>query len=602
MKLKSTADVVAYLEAHGELLRIQDEVDPYLEMAEIQRRVYRETGPAILFEKVKECTFPCLSNLYGTPERAKLLFKKTYGAVQAVVGAKADPMGLLKHPLGALQAAFTAANGLPIRVPNRVAPVMQAQCKISDLPPIVSWPMDGGPFVTLPQVYSEHPDHQGNPLKSNLGMYRVQLAGNTYETDREIGIHYQIHRGIGVHQKLHQAQDKPFRVAVFVGGAPSMAFSAVMPLPEGLPEVAFSGLMAGRNFRYTRYKDWTLAADADFALIGTLQPKPKPEGPFGDHLGYYSLVHDFPCLEIETVFHRKDAIWPFTVVGRPPQEDTTFGEVIHDLTGAVIPTEIPGLKAVNAVDAAGVHPLLLAVGEERYTPFAKTDRPSELLTLSNAILGKGQLSLAKYLLIADAADQPDIHDIPQFFRHLLERVDWRRDLHFQTETTIDTLDYSSAELNVGSKGVWACTGEPRRALAKTPPTLDSETVCAVVDAGILAVKLDPSEEYMKAPQELEALISNLEGQVDVDAFPLIIACDDPEFLAADFNNFLWATFTRSNPSHDIYGIGAKTEFKHWGCSGSLVIDARFKPHNAPPLLEDREITARVDQRMEEQKK
>jgi 4-hydroxy-3-polyprenylbenzoate decarboxylase len=361
-----------------------------------------------------------------------------------------------------------------------------------------------------------------------------------------------------------------------------------------LPEVAFSGLMAGRNFRYTRYKDWTLAADADFALIGTLQPKPKPEGPFGDHLGYYSLVHDFPCLEIETVFHRKDAIWPFTVVGRPPQEDTTFGEVIHDLTGAVIPTEIPGLKAVNAVDAAGVHPLLLAVGEERYTPFAGADRPSELLTLSNAVLGKGQLSLAKYLLMADAAGEPDIHDIPQFFRHLLERVDWRRDLHFQTETTIDTLDYSSEGLNEGSKVVWACTGSARRTLSSALPSLPSSFTYAVVDAGILAVQLAPSEEYSKAPDEVEALIDSIAPHIDSDAFPLIIVCDDPDFLAADYNNFLWAAFTRSNPSHDIYGIGAQTRFKHWGCSGSLVIDARFKPHNAPPLLEDEAVSARVD--------
>jgi 4-hydroxy-3-polyprenylbenzoate decarboxylase len=597
MRLKSTLDAVKRLEAHGELLRISEEVDPHLEMAEIQRRIYKKHGPAVLFENVKGCSFPCVSNLYGTPERARLLFRETYDAVGAVVGAKADPMGLLKRPAGAIKAAFTAANGLPLPVPNRAAPVMACRAEVSDLPQIVSWPMDGGPFVTLPQVYSEHPDHLGNPLKSNLGMYRVQLGGNDYVKDQEIGIHYQIHRGIGVHQKLHQERGEPFRVAVFVGGAPSMAFSAVMPLPEGLPEVAFSGLMAGRNFRYTRYKGWTIAADADFAIIGTLKEEPKPEGPFGDHLGYYSLVHDFPCLEVEAVFHRTDAIWPFTVVGRPPQEDTTFGEVIHDLTGAVIPTEIPGLKAVNAVDAAGVHPLLLAVGEERYTPFAGADRPSELLTLSNAVLGKGQLSLAKYLLIADAAGEPDIHDIPHFFQHMLERIDWRRDLHFQTETTIDTLDYSSEGLNEGSKVVWACTGPARRTLLHALPSLPNSFACAVVDAGILAVQLSPSMSYSKAPEEVEALIKSITPHIDADAFPLIIVCDDPDFLAADYNNFLWAVFTRSNPSHDIYGIGAETRFKHWGCSGSLVIDARFKPHNAPPLLEEEAISNRVDELM-----
>ena len=374
-----------------------------------------------------------------------------------------------------------------------------------------------------------------------------------------------------------------------------MAFSAVMPLPEGMPEVAFSGLMAGRNFRYTTYQGWTIAADADFAIIGTIQPSMKPEGPFGDHLGYYSLTHDFPCMEVEEVFHRKNAIWPFTVVGRPPQEDTTFGEVIHDLTGSVISTELPGLHSVNAVDAAGVHPLLLAVGEERYTPFEKTKRPSELLTIANAILGKGQLSLAKYLLIANEADQPNIHDIQSFFIHLLERINWNRDVHFQTETSIDTLDYSSKEINIGSKVIWACTGEPIRKLSDILPELDPSLEAAVVSKGILAIKGEKSENYNDAPIEIDKIIETLGVSFDSDLYPLVIVCDDPKFLAADFNNFLWATFTRSNPSHDIYGIGAKTEFKHWGCSGSLMIDARFKLHNAPPLLEDETVSESVDQ-------
>ena len=598
MKTISTANIVKVLEKNNELIRIKHEVDPYLQMAEIQRRIYRDNGPAILFENVKGCQFQCISNIYGTTKRAKLLFKKTYNAVRSIISAKGDPVGLLKHPIGAVQALATAGYGLPLKIPNSVAPVMQCRAKLEDLPQIVSWPMDGGAFITLPQVYSEHPDHIGNPLKSNLGMYRIQISGNEYVKNKEIGLHYQIHRGIGVHQKLHNDRKKPFRVAVFIGGSPAMAFSAVMPLPEGLPEVAFSGLMAGRNFRYTKYKDWTIAADADFAIIGTIQPTMKPEGPFGDHLGYYSLTHDFPCMEVEEVFHRKNAIWPFTVVGRPPQEDTTFGDVIHDLTGSVISTELPGLHSVNAVDAAGVHPLLLAVGEERYTPFEKIKRPSELLTIANAVLGKGQLSLAKYLLIANEADQPNISDIPAFFSHLLERIDWKRDVHFQTETSIDTLDYSSKEINIGSKVIWACTGEVIRKLSNEMPELEASLDANIVSSGILAIKGVKSENYNDAPIEIEKIIEKLGVNFDSDSYPLIIVCDDPNFLAADFNNFLWATFTRSNPSHDIYGIGAKTEFKHWGCSGSLIIDARFKPHNAPPLLEDKSVTDFVDQLLE----
>lgn len=595
MKTNSTADIVKVLEKNNELLRIKHQVDPHLEMAEIQRRIYRDNGPAVLFENVKDCQFQCISNIYGTTKRAKLLFKKTYNAVRSIISAKGNPVGLLKHPFGAMQALVTAGYGLPLKVPNSVAPVMQCRAKLEDLPQIVSWPMDGGAYITLPQVYSEHPDHIGNPFKSNLGMYRIQMSGNEYIKNKEIGLHYQIHRGIGVHQKLHNDRKKPFKVAIFIGGAPSMAFSAVMPLPEGMPEVAFSGLMAGRNFRYTTYQGWTIAADADFAIIGTIQPSMKPEGPFGDHLGYYSLTHDFPCMEVEEVFHRKNAIWPFTVVGRPPQEDTTFGEVIHDLTGSVISTELPGLHSVNAVDAAGVHPLLLAVGEERYTPFEKTKRPSELLTIANAILGKGQLSLAKYLLIANEADQPNIHDIQSFFIHLLERINWNRDVHFQTETSIDTLDYSSKEINIGSKVIWACTGEPIRKLSDILPELDPSLEAAVVSKGILAIKGEKSENYNDAPIEIDKVIETLGVSFDSDLYPLVIVCDDPKFLAADFNNFLWATFTRSNPSHDIYGIGEKTEFKHWGCSGSLVIDARFKLHNAPPLLEDETVSNSVDQ-------
>ncbi|MEE9369025.1 MAG: UbiD family decarboxylase [Pontiella sp.] len=594
MGFRSTRECVEALEKNGQLIRISDEVDPHLEMAEIQRRVYQSGGSAILFENVKGCAFPCVSNLFGTPERARLIFKDTYDQVSTLVASKADPMKLMKSPGKAIKAGLSALNALPKKISANNAPVFECRAKLSDLPPITSWPDDGGPFITLPQVYSEHPDHAGKPLKSNLGMYRIQLSGNEFEKDKEVGLHYQIHRGIGVHQKLHQDSGKPFRVAIFIGGPPAMSFSAVMPLPEGMPEVAFAGLLAGRRFRYAQYKDWTVSADADFCIIGTIKEELKREGPFGDHLGYYSLDHLFPCLEVEEVFHRKDAIWPFTVVGRPPQEDTTFGEVIHDMTGAVIPTEIPGLRAVNAVDAAGVHPLLLAIGQERYTPYVKTTRPSELLTISNAILGKGQLSLAKYVFMVNDADNPDldIHDIPAYFDHLLSRIRWERDLHFQTETSIDTLDYSGSGMNHGSKVVFACSGESSRKLKTEKPELEQE--CAVVAPGILALADAAFSDYDVAPSELETLAKKLEKHIFADDFPLIILCDDPEFCAADFNNFLWVTFTRSNPSHDIHGIAATTRFKHWGCTGPLIIDARLKPHHAPPLIEDSVITQKVD--------
>ena len=603
MGYRSTKECVDDLEKHGHLVRIKDEIDPNLEIAEIQRRIYQKKGPALLFENVKGSPFPCVTNLFGTPERTKFIFRDTYDHLCKFLSAKGDPGAILKNPGALFKAALTGWKGLPKKVSNSSSAVMQCETKIDHLPAIKSWPDDGGPFITLPQVYSEHPDQQGKPLKSNLGMYRIQLSGNEYKTNEEIGIHYQIHRGIGVHHKLHKDKNQPFRVAVFVGGPPANTFSAVMPLPENMPEVAFGGLLSGNRFRYTRYKDWTLAADADFCIIGTIGDETKPEGPFGDHLGYYSLQHEFPYLKVEKVFHRKDAIWPFTVVGRPPQEDTSFGEVIHDMTAPILPTEINGLKAVHAVDATGVHPLLLAIGEERYTPYKKTKRPQELLTIANAILGKGQLSLAKYLFIVDEADNKNlnIHNISDYLTHMLERIDFRMDLHFQTQTTIDTLDYSGTDINSGSKVVFSTCGEPIRKLATKPPELNLQSNfhgLSLIQLGILAISGPVFSDYAKARKEVNDLSNQLKNQISHEDYPLIILVDDSEFCAKHINNFLWITFTRSNPSHDIYGIEEFSKNKHWGCEGSLIIDARIKPHHAPPLIEDENVSKRVDELFE----
>jgi 4-hydroxy-3-polyprenylbenzoate decarboxylase len=470
------------------------------------------------------------------------------------------------------------------------------------LPQLKSWPDDGGAFVTLPQVYSESAARPGF-RRSNLGMYRVQLSGNSYRPNEEVGIHYQIHRGIGVHHAEAIERNAPFRVNIFVGGPPALTIAAVMPLPEGMPELSFAGLLAGRRIvMICRPGELPIPAEADFCITGTIDPdKTLPEGPFGDHLGYYSLVHDFPVLKVESVYHRKDAIWPFTSVGRPPQEDTSFGAFIHDLTAPLIATVLPGVDAVHAVDAAGVHPLLLAAGHERYTPYAAEREPRELLTIANAILGQGQLSLAKYLWIFAREDNPglDVHDVEAFFQHMLERVEWRRDLHFQTRTTIDTLDYSGEGLNKGSKVVIAAAGPKRRSLPtelpaglRLPEGFSQPCVCL---PGVLAVKGPPCTTYREcACIDMAAFCAFYSSSDPISSFPLIIVVDDSAFTARTLNNFLWVTFTRSNPAADIYGIGASIRCKHWGCAGPLVIDARSKPHHAPPLIDDPAVEKRVD--------
>ncbi len=582
---------VSELERTGQFVRIEDEIDPHLEAAEIQRRVYRAGGPALYFARVKGCRFPMVSNLFGTLERTRFLFRDMLEAVRHLVELKIDPASFWRNPWRYRDVPRTLWFLRPKFV--RSGPILEATAAIRDLPQQVSWPRDGGAFITLPQVYTEDADRPGW-RHSNLGMYRVQLSGNEYQPDRQIGLHYQIHRGIGVHHSAAIRKGVPFRVSIFVGGPPAMTLSAVMPLPEGLPELAFAGALGGRRVRLIEQPNGTpLAADADFCITGTIDPQLQlPEGPFGDHLGYYSLAHPFPVLNVEKVHHRKDAIWPFTVVGRPPQEDTSFGAIIHEITGPIIPTVVHGVHAVHAVDAAGVHPLLLAIGSERYVPYVPRRKPQELLTSAHAILGQGQLSLAKYLLIIAKEDAPelDIHDISRFLMHLLERIDWTSDVHFQTCTTIDTLDYSGSGFNEGSKVVLAAVGPPRRVLPtqvpgdlRLPEGFTDPRVCL---PGVIAVQA--------TSETCERFCQSLGASDAINAFPLIVLVDDAEFAARNLSNFLWVTFTRSNPAADIDGIGPFTRQKHWGCTGALVIDARIKPHHAPPLIEDPEVTKRVD--------
>lgn len=588
------------LAASGQLVQIDQPVDPYLEAAEIHRRVCRAGGPAVYYARLKGCRFPAASNLFGTIERVRFLFRDTLAAVEKLVAAKADPARLGRRPWQALRLAATAWHMLPRRV--RGGPVLAHTTTVDALPPIVCWPGDGGPFITLPQVYTEDAARPGW-RHSNLGMYRVQMAGNAYQPNQQVGLHYQIHRGIGVHHAAAIAHGRPLRVNVFVGGPPAMTMAAVMPLPEGLPEIAFAGALGGRRVPLVHLPgQLPIHAQADFCLSGTVDPELLlPEGPFGDHLGYYAKPHDFPVLRVEQVYHRNGAIWPFTVVGRPPQEDTALGRFIHELTAAVIPAVLPGVKAVHAVDAAGVHPLLLAVGSERYTPFARPERPQELLTQANAILGQGQMSLAKYLWIADHDDDPrlDVHDVSAFLRHVLQRVDWSRDLHFQTCTTIDTLDYSGTALNEGSKVVIAAVGPPRRQLPdRLPPQLslpEGFHTPRLALPGVLVVAGPPFPPAAAAPEpDIERFCRAAAGIQPLRGFPLIVVVDDARFAAQSLQNFLWVAFTRSDPAADVHGVEPFVEQKHWGCRGPLLIDARAKPHHAPPLVEDPTVARRVD--------
>ncbi len=590
MHYKTLEECLLHLEKNKQLVRVKEEVDPYLEMAAIHLRVHEAFGPALLFENIRGNRYRAASNIFGTQERCKLIFRDTLETVQQLISLKNNPAKALKNPLKNMKAGLAAAKTFPLKSFNKS--FLFDEIQISDLPLIHHWPLDGGAFITLPQVYTEDADAPGS-MNSNLGMYRIQLTGNDYVLNKEIGLHYQIHRGIGIHQTKANEHKLPLKVSIFVGGPPANMLAAVMPLPENMSEIKFAGILGNRRFRYF-YKDgYCISTDADFVITGEVYAgENKLEGPFGDHLGYYSLKHSFPVMGVHKVYAKKNAIWPFTVVGKPPQEDTQFGKLIHLITGDAVQQEIPGLKEIHAVDAAGVHPLLLAIGSERYTPYMPVQQPAELLTIANHILGTGQLSLAKFLFItADDTHKLSAQKVKEFFEYILMRIDLTRDIHFYTNTTIDTLDYSGTSLNTGSKVVVAAYGNIKRKLGTEVADifhhLQDFKNARLVMPGVICIETKTFTTYNTAEKEMNNLNEQLKLYVhELISSPLIIICDDADYVCSSFQNFLWVTFTRCNPSHDIYGIDSFTLHKHWGCNGSLLFDARIKPHHAPVIEKD----------------
>jgi len=589
------------LERAGMLKRIHDEVDPYLEMAEIARQAYECGGPALLFEKVKGCRFQAAANIFGTMDRMRFLFRDTLASTRTAVQFKSNPVEFFK---GAgtgtlLRAAKAGLNSLPVRSGSLRD---FEECTLADLPQIVGWPEDGGAFITLPQV-ATRPCEKGGILKTNVGMYRVQISGNDYAPD-ECGLHYQINRDIAAHHQKAIDEGRPLKVSIFIGGSPAHTVAAVTPMPANLSELTLAGMLAGRRFRYFEHDGYVVSSDAEFCILGEMAPDLKPEGPFGDHVGYYSGKHPFPYMHVKKVLCKKGAIYPFTSVGRPPKEDTVFGEFIHEITRPMVPTSLPGVHAVHAVDEAGVHPLCLALASERFRPYvSEAERePMELLKTANALLGFNQVSLSKYLLLAAREDDAslDMNDVPGFFAHVLERVDFARDLHLQTSTTIDTLDYSGTSLNHGSKLVMAAAGKKRRELRRDDCDLATLTLPEkfanprIAMKGVIAVQWNGGNTH--SPADFDSLRESFARWEYRENYPWVSVVDDTQSICTDkrgLADFLWMTFTRSDPAQDLHGVAERYSNKHWAIDAPLIVDARIKAHHQKPLAIDEGIVRKA---------
>lgn len=576
-KLRTLRDFLELLRSKKELQVIDTEVDPYLEIAEIHRRVIARQGPALLFTKVKGSTFPVVTNLFGTHSRLELAFgAKPRNFVRQLVDLVEQSMPPNLSTLW--QARGLIKQGLRVGLKEvKTGPILeciQEPCKLNSLPMLTSWHSDGGPFVTLPLVYTEHPDGLGH----NLGMYRAQRYDDT-----TTGMHWQIHKGGGYHYFAAEQQNKALPLTLFIGGPPALILAAIAPLPENLPELMLTSLLQGGKLHLVADPKGghPLIAEADFAIKGFVPPhERRPEGPFGDHYGYNSLMHDYPVFHTSHLYHRKDAIYPATVVGRPKQEDYFIGDFLQDLLSPLFPLVMKGVVQLKTFGEAGFHCLAAARVSDRY--------PREAFAAGLRILGEGQLSLTKFLLLTDGS--LDVADFPKLWQHILERIQWDQDLFIFANVSQDTLDYTGPAVNKGSKAMMLGLGrKKRRELplefhGSLPPTCSRPKVYL---PGTLVVQ---GADYAGHP-ELALKLATWEG---LASWPVIVLVDNTEAATLSLQEFLWTMFTRFEPAADIHGSRHHVHRFHVGLEMPIVFDCRMKPWYTEVLEVDQPTRERVD--------
>lgn len=569
------------------LIEIEAEVDPYLELAEIHRRVIDQEGPAILFKRVKGSPFPVVTNLFGTRHRVDLAVglkpeETVRRAVTALNRLLPPKPSILWHERDWLLSLTKV--GLNT-VKSGQAPVLEIQDNNFDLrklPALTSWPEDGGPFITLPLVYTEHPATR----EHNLGMYRIQIHG-----PKQTGIHWQIQKGGGFHYFEAEQRGQDLPTTLFLGGPPALTLAAIAPLPEMLPELLFTSFLMGEKLTRTSVSNHPhpLVAEAEFAFCGTVPAHiRKPEGPFGDHYGYYSWKHDFPVFNIHTVYHRKDAIYPATVVGKPRQEDYFVGEYMQALLSPMFPLIMPGVRSLWTYGETGFHALASAVVRESYH--------REALSTAFAILGQGQLALTKFLLLTDVPI--DLKDFRTLLENVLARFEPESDLVIFHETSMDTLDYTGRRLNHGSKAVMLGLGERKRNLPAEYNQGQNQLPLGTDEAKVFCpgCLMLSGLRFEENPNWAESVIQDLNSKL-LNEWPLIILVDDLK-LASCTAGFLWQVFTRFDPAHDIY---VQSELRHHRLiyHGPILIDARMKPDYPGEVIPLDETIKLVDRRWKE---
>ncbi len=575
--IKDLRVYIDILKKENEVIFIDTSVDPYLEIAEIHRRVIEKGGPALFFRNVQGSRFAVVTNLFGTERRIELAFGKR--PVRFVNDAVKLAEKLLPPDMKKLwNGKSLFMQGLKIGTKkNKSAPILeniQRPARLTELPMLTSWHSDGGPFVTLPLVYTEHPENKGH----NLGMYRIQRYDNT-----TTGIHWQIHKGGGYHYNVAEKRSASLPVSLFIGGPPALILSAIAPVPEDVPELILASLLLGKRLDMVDdpLGGHPLVADVEFAIKGEVPPfVRRPEGPFGDHFGYNSLMHDYPVFHVNRLYHRNDAIYPATVVGRPRQEDFYIGDYLQELLSPLFPLVMSGVRQLKTFGETGFHSLAAAKVFDRY--------PREAFASAMRILGEGQLSLTKFLIITDG--EVDVYDFPALWTHVLERVNWQTDLFVFDNVSQDTLDYTGPEVNKGSKAILMGLGKdpvrklPREFKGTLPEGCDKPEVFL---PGTLVLQCRPYE----SDPGMGSKVANDGG---LEEWPIVLLVDDSRAATVSLKEFLWTFFTRFEPAGDIYGNSPECRRFHTRIHEPVVFDCRMKPWYPPVLEVDEETRKKVD--------
>lgn len=577
MGLTDLRQFLRLLRSHREIADIRVEVDPHLELAEIHRRVVSQQGPALFFHRVKGSSFPVVTNLLGSPRRLALAFQNR---PEELVGELVE---LLSRPLPPAwsfvwkkRRLLKALWQLGTRT-RRHAPVLEREmtpANVHRLPLLTCWKEDGGAFLTLPLVYTESPSGGS----SNLGLYRMQRFDGNH-----LGLHWQIGKGGAFHYHEAEAQSRALPVQVFLGGPPALLLSAIAPLPENVPELLLCALLQGKKVDVTRFADsrQLLLSHCEFALVGQAKPHLRhTEGPFGDHYGYYDRGGHTPVFECQRLFHRADALFPATVVGKPPQEDHYLGHYLQKLLSPLYPLVMPAVKALWSYGEAGFHAVASAVVRERYF--------REAMTSAFRILGEGQLGFTKCLFLTD---QPvEVQRFSEVLTAILERFDPVSDLSIFSDLSLDDLEPTRVSARQGSRAVFVGLGEAKRALPRQfsgtlPPFLKNPRLFC---PGCLVVEAPPFNTAQK-----EEWLENLES---LKSWPLVILVDDAEAATRSDLSFLWTVFTRFEPASDIHASPTRIHRHHLCYSFPVVIDARKKPHYPQEVECDEETLDLVSSR------